>query len=141
MRDEQQRVIGIGDGSLQYISGSFALNLPCSLEKCDLEKVKYYESYGSLFGNYGIHTLPDTPESLGVLTVANTIRALLDLFADSNFHPAKGHILEGEHRDELFDKVYEMRNLPNWCEIVKFLDEEYGLPWMDFLVKKTMGER
>lgn len=63
------------------------------------------------------------------------------MLEDSDFRSAEGHILEGEYKDEFFDKVYEMVNLSNWCEIVKFLDKEYGLPWMDFVLKKAMGEK
>ena len=49
---------------MKYITGQFALNLPCSLGTCgdwntsamNLANLRFSESDGSIFGDYGIET-------------------------------------------------------------------------------------
>ncbi len=73
---------------MKYISGIYALNLRCSLETCgdwhtssfSWEKLHFWESEGSFFGEYGIEPVIFVPEHEGEpLYQANHIRALLDM--------------------------------------------------------------
>ena len=107
---------------MKYISGAFALNLPCSLDTCgdwhasalDWSKLELRESDNSIFGEYGIERCNCVPEHTGEFNVANTLRALLDLLADGNFAVAQGarddFICNDKYTDEFLIKCIILRN-------------------------------
>ena len=129
---------------MKYISGAFALNLPCSLDTCgdwhasalDWSKLELRESDNSIFGEYGIERCNCVPEHTGEFNVANTLRALLDLLADGNFAVAQGarddFICNDKYTDEFFNKTLELRGLGNWNEIDRFMEKEYMMEWLRF---------
>lgn len=111
---------------MRYITGTHALNIPCSLDtfgdwhQSALRWVDLCvkESDSSLFDNYGIELGKHIPEHDGVYAVANTIRALLDLLEEGNFPAAQGmnenFIGNSSYDREVFEKVWQMRFLPHW---------------------------
>lgn len=129
---------------MQYITGIHALNLPCNLDTCgdwhqsgiQWENPQMRESDGSFFGSYGLENGHKIPEHEGRYTIANTIRALLDLLYEKNFPVAQGmnndFICNESYDEEVFAKVYEMRNLPYWEDIRQFMCREYKLKWIDY---------
>lgn len=129
---------------MKYITGQFALNLPCSLETCgdwhtsalDWGKLRFSESDNSIFGDYGIEKCSYVPEHPGEYNIANTLRALLDLFAEGNFAVAQGarddFICNDKYTLEFFSKVALLRSRDNWKEIDKFMEKEYMMEWVRY---------
>lgn len=136
---------------MQYLSGIHALNLNCELETCgdwhqsaiQWERLKLYESNGSLWGDYGIETDKRIPEHTELFNTANHIRALLDLLYEGKFSVAQGmrkdFICTDKYNDEIFDKVSMMIHLPNWKDIDEFMCKEYKCLWLDFKEEKNNG--
>lgn len=132
-----------------YVTEIHALNLPCSLETCgdwhtsalQWTNPHIRESEGSLFGDYGIEHNKKIPEHTERYNVANHIRALLDLLEIGFFTVAQGmnndFICNSKYDNEIFEKVYMMRYLPNWNEISFFMTKEYYMKWVNFLDSKT----
>lgn len=131
-----------------YITGIHALNLPCGLETCgdwhvgaiQWERPRTKESTGSLFGDYGIEHNKSIPEHEERFSVANHIRAILDLLEDGLFSVAQGmnddFICNPAYDGEVFDKVYEMRALSRWQAISDFMGKEYRMKWVRYLEGK-----
>ena len=129
---------------MKYISGQFALNLPCSLNTCgdwhssalNWDKLSFKESGDSLFGEYGIEECSSVPEHNGVFKIANTIRALLDLLEEGNFAVAQGakddFICNDEYTTEFFNKVKLLKGNSNWGDINRFMEREYEMEWVQF---------
>lgn len=127
-----------------YVTGIHALNIPCSLDTCgdwhqsgiQWEKPHMKESFGSLFGDYGIETDKEIPDHTEKYAVANHIRALLDLIEEGNFPVAQGmrddFIGNDKYTPEVFDLVAKMRNLPTWDKIDDFMGHEYFGRWLDY---------
>ena len=128
-----------------YVSGIFALNLPCSLNTdgdwhtsaLNWKNVKLLDSDKMFFKDYGIERNKTIPEHDGAFCVANHIRALLDLMEQGNFAVAQGmrrdFIDTDEYDDEIFEKVKSMKSLANWEKIDAFMRREYLLKWVNFL--------
>lgn len=137
---------------MKYISGIHALNLTCNLDTCgdwhqsaiQWENLNLKESKGSIWGDYGIETNKKIPEHTECYNAANHIRALLDLIADSNFSVAQGmrkdYICTDKYNNELFEKIYQLRDMPNWIEIDKFMGREYCGKWLDFKENLNNGD-
>lgn len=131
---------------MKYLSGQFALNLPDRLGTpgdwhsgaMNWAKASLLESNNRFFGDYGIEKNRDVPFSDQKINVANHIRASLDLIEQGEF--AKAHdmniFIGDEYREEVFDKVYEMKEQENFEEIKLFMMKEYGVPWIVFLRNK-----
>lgn len=131
-----------------YVTGIYALNLPCSLETCgdwhtsalSWNEPCIKESVGSLFGDYGIERDKVIPEHTERYNTANHIRALLDLMNDGLFSIAQGmnkdFICNPKYDSEIFDKVYNMKNLNNWNSINGFMEKEYMMKWVNYLERK-----
>ena len=129
---------------MEYITGIHALNLPCSLLTCgdwhqsaiQWERQTFQDTSRSFFGDYGIEFNVSIPEHAGVYSVANHIRALLDLLEQGNFSLAQGmnkdFICNDDYTKEVFAKVASMKVLPNWVEIDRFMGREYYSRWLDF---------
>lgn len=129
---------------MKYITGQFALNLPCSLETCgdwhtsamNWDRLRFAESDGSIFGDYGIEECSDVPEHEGTFYIADTLRALLDLLIIGNYGLAQGakedYICNDKYTEEFFSKVIQLKNLDNWKEIDKFMGKEYMMEWVRY---------
>ena len=50
-------------------------------------------------------------------------------------------ILGGGWRDEVFERVLEMRVAPHWNEIDAFMHEEYGVAWTAAILEKEAGRK
>ena len=130
---------------MKYITGIHALNLNCSLETpgdwhqsaLQWHAPRMRETKGSFFGEYGIETNSNVPENKRKFYTANHIRALLDLLEEKNFPTAQGmranYICNDKYTQEIFQKVLQMKSLPNWQEISNFMGKEYMLEWLNFL--------
>lgn len=128
---------------MKYISEIFALNLPCSLETCgdwhtsalNWDNLRFRETDGSIFGEYGIETCDCVPEHEGTYYIADTLRALLDLLEIGNFAAAQGakndYICNDMYTNEFFEKVIMLRQRPNWVNIGSFMEKEYELNGWD----------
>ena len=129
---------------MRYITGIHALNLPCSLLTCgdwhspalQWENPVSRDSEDSFFGDYGIEMCSVVPKHEGACAVANHIRALLDLLELGDISLAQGmrrdFICNEEYTEVLFDKVAQMRFLPHWQDIDKFMGSEYYGKWLNF---------
>jgi len=133
---------------MQYITGIHALNLSCELNTtgdwhtCSIQwkNPTMAESDGSLFGEYGIESNKRIPEHVGTYYVANHIRALLDLLEQGNYAVAEGmrkdFICNESYNQEIFDKIYYMKQLKNWKEIDIFMEQEYMMEWIRYKEEK-----
>ena len=136
---------------MKYISGIPALNVLCSLDtpgdwhapSVDWKTLDLYESEEMFFKNYGIEKNKTIPQNTQKYNVANHIRAILDMFQLDNFVYLKGmrnnFIETDKYDDEIFQKVYSMKVLPNWGKIDAFMEKEYMLKWISY--KEYMEQR
>ena len=127
---------------MQYISGRYALNLPCSLDtsgdwhaaSLDWEHLPLLHSEKNFYKDYGIEK-HDTPHGLtGTYFVANHIRACLDMLLAFDFSNLSGmrkdFICTDQYDDEIFQKIYMLRDHPRWKEIDQFIEKEYMMKWL-----------
>lgn len=138
-----------------YITRIYALNLPCSLDTdgdwhcsaLNWEQMTMDESDNSFFGDYGIEKDKKLYDWVSIekfkgksYNIANHIRALLDLIYQEKYSIAQGmrddFIDNGKYTLEIFNKVNEMRVLPYWDTINKFMLREYKLQWVNFIKDK-----
>lgn len=129
---------------MKYLSGIHALNLSCSLDTCgdwhqsslNWNRLDWRDSYGSLWGDYGIENNSHVPENPGTYKVANHIRALLDLLHDGNTAVVQGmrdqYICNDEYTEEIFGKVTYMKDMPIWPLIDDFMGKEYYSKWLRY---------
>ena len=134
---------------MKYLSGIFALNLMCKLDTygdwhtsaIDWKKIKFWESDGSVWGNYGIEENRHIPDNTGKFNVANHIRALLDLISIGYFPTAQGmrdnFICNDKYTPEIFAKVSMLKSSPLWNKIDQFMSKEYMMQWINY--KKEAG--
>lgn len=134
-----------------YITGIFALNLNCSLHTfgdwhqsaLNWNDMDIRESEDSPFGDYGIEQCGSVPEHVGCYYAANHIRALLDMLYAEQFSLAQGmrndFIGVDEYNEEIFQKVFSMKSLPQWDNIDKFMEREYKLLWIRFKERVKNG--
>lgn len=134
-----------------YITGIYALNLPCSLNTdgdwhcaaLNWKAMKLFDSKRSFFGNYGIEKNKNLYEWVSIeefkgkkYNIANHIRALLDLIYQEKYSIAQGmrddFIDNSDYTLEIFNKINEMKNLPYWHRIDKFMGKEYKLQWINY---------
>lgn len=126
----------------KYITGTYALNLPCSLDTSgdwhfsalDWDKIPMHEVESSFFKSYGLELHNDMPGMHSDVLVANHLRACLDLLVDGNFSSAQGmkndFLTNDDLTEEAFRMVWKMRNFPNWKDIDRFMTKEYRLEWV-----------
>lgn len=135
-----------------YISGLYALNLPCKLHlqgdrhlsSLDFQKVEYIESKDSIFGDYGIE-VGYSNEELGLQHVnkANYIRACLDLLEQGEYSVLKTFMSKWldtdlqELQTEIFNQVLKLSSSTNWNEVDDFMDHEYLMKWVRFKQAKV----
>ena len=133
-----------------YISGIHALNLPCSLLTCgdwhstsiNWQNITLLDSSKSIFLDYGIELNKTIPENSGAYNVANHIRALLDLILAGRFNLAQGmnnnFICNDMYTEEIFDKVFLLKNESFWSEIDRFMGREYYSKWLNFKERENI---
>lgn len=129
---------------MKYLSGIYALNLPCELDTTgdwhasalNWDRVILRESDLSVFGGYGIEKEKRIPEHQGTFFVANHIRAVLDLLDEGMFNILQGlkedFIDNDKYTEELFGKILLLKNNQNWNDIDFFILFEYRNEWTDF---------
>lgn len=134
---------------MKYISGLYALNLPCSLDtsgdwhtsSLDWEKVQLLNTEDSPFGMYGIEHHPSLHGVEGDFLVANHIRACLDMLLAVDFPNLQGmnhdYICNAAYDEEIFHKVWELRVYPSWSAIKAFMEREYKMKWVRFQERKA----
>ena len=127
-----------------YLSGIHALNLPCALLTCgdwhqsgiQWRNLPFFESDGSIFGDYGIEQNKIVPEHQKSYNVANHIRALLDLLVLEKYSVAQGmnknYICNELYDAEIFDKVANLKTLGHWKQIDRFMGREYYAKWLEY---------
>lgn len=129
---------------MRYITGIHALNLSCSLETCGdwhtsalrWENIYFKDTESSFFKDWGIEENRSIPEHTEIYSVANHIRALLDLLEDSKFTVAQGmredFICNESYTQMIFEMVHSMKKLKNWDDIDSFMKKEYRLDWVKY---------
>jgi hypothetical protein len=127
---------------MKYLSGTYALNLDCRLQttgdwhfsSMDWRAAPLWDTSDSVYGDFGIE-VRDVP-GRGSLPVADHIRALLDLLERGYYSSAQGmredFICNEDYTPLVFDKVWELRRLPNWPHIDRLMGREYGCGWLDY---------
>lgn len=135
---------------MHYITGRYALNLPCGLKTpgdwhfyaLDWSKVIWADSADSVWGDYGIELHNDVPGQTGEVGVANHIRALLDLIAAGAFPVAWGmrenYLNNDALAPEVFAKVWLLHVSPNWDDVDHFMVIEYLSLWLQWK-QKVLG--
>ena len=134
---------------MMYLTGQFALNLPCDLKTCGdwhttalrWSNIKLIDSSLSIYGDYGIEKNKKIPEHSGYYNVANHIRAILDLLVVERFDLITNfnndYICNDDLTNEIFEKIYVL--LPNE-NIYNFIYKTYGSRWrkwiMNYNIKK-----
>ncbi|MCY3038976.1 MULTISPECIES: hypothetical protein [Aerococcus] len=137
---------------MKYLSGQFALNIPCKLETygdwhilaLDWSNPDFKESQNSVFGNYGIEDNKKLPYHTGTYFVANHLRAILDLLDDGYVKYLVGmkndFIGTDQYNNEFFDQVYLLNNNKHLQSIYKLLLREFGLEWYAYVyVKESLN--
>ena len=137
---------------MKYISGIFALNIPCPLgttgdwhsSSLKWDKLTLHESADSVLEEKGIEKDVYVRELGGRYNVANHIRAIADLLDDGDYVTAEGmrnDYLDDDRRFDrtLFEYVYALRETKNdrgWWRISLKVEQEYMLKWLKFLEEK-----
>ena len=134
---------------MEYLTGQFALNLPCSLKTCgdwhtsalNWNHITFKDSDLSTFGDYGIETNKNIPEHTEKYNVANHIRAILDLMVEKRFDLISNFnddfICNDSYTTEIFQKVSEL--LPDE-DIERFMHKTYGRRWRKWIGEKNMAK-
>ena len=131
---------------MKYVTGIFALNLPCSLDTCgdwhscsiNWNNVDIRESNNSILKDYGIETNQSVKflDKSKKYNVANHIRALLDMLIIGNYGYAQGmkedYICNDKYTKEIFNQVLKLKTLDNWTGINKFMTHEYKMKWLNY---------
>lgn len=135
---------------MKYLSGIYALNLPCELDTdgdwhasaLDWDKIVLQESDLSVFGIYGIEEGKKIPEKESPFCVANHIRAALDLLEQGKYNTLQGlkddFINNDKYTEELFNKIIMLKCKPNWNDIDFFILFEYRDEWIAFKNKHNI---
>ena len=140
-----------------YVSGEYALNIPCKLKTTgdwhsacyELKNSMSLESNKVIFKNYGIekHLINDKK-----VYIANHIRAILDIMLYGNidflYGFKKDFISVDEYDNEIFEKVYMIKSINSnfidkekWEKIDLLMNNEYKMKWINFKKEKADGNR
>lgn len=135
---------------MEYLTGIYALNLPCNLDTCgdwhsksiNWEHPDIRESNDSVLKDYGIEEKRNVKflNSSNNYNVANHIRALLDMLLAGNYGYAQGmkeeYICNEYYTNEIFKQVWKLKNEDNWNKINDFMKREYKMKWINYLEEK-----
>ena len=130
---------------MKYITGEFALNIPCSLKTTGdwhynsypLEKAKELETDNSFYKDFGIEKHIIKGKNYNI---ANHLRAILDLIINKKFGYLKGFkndfIVVDDYDTIFFDNVYKLRNSKIWNDVDNLMKNEYMLKWIYYKENK-----
>ena len=137
---------------MKYITGMFALNIPCSLgttgdwhrTSLPWERVEIRESDDSVLKEEGIEKDVFVEELGRNCNVANHIRACVDMLDEGRYSLASGMRYDFFDDDMsfnpvLFDYVYRLKAVKTpreWKAICQVLEKDYMLRWLRFLEEK-----
>ena len=137
---------------MKYISGIFALNIPCPLgttgdwhrSSLTWNKLRLHESDDSVMKEKGIEKDVYVRELGGRYNVANHIRAIADLLDDGDYVTAEGmrnDYLDDDRRFDstLFEYVYALKETKSECDWWRISlrgEQDYMLKWLKFLEEK-----
>lgn len=136
---------------MNYISGYYALNTPCSLDttgdwhqsSLPWDKVQLSDSKNSPLGDWGIERNVYVYPLHGRYNVANHIRACLDFLVNDNYSHASGmrndYIANEKYNNMIFEQVYKLKKIKTpfqWQKISKTMEKDYKLDWLHFLASK-----
>ena len=130
-----------------YVSGVYALNLPCKLDlqgdwhmsALDWNKVTFLNSADSIYKDYGIEqSYSNSLVNLYNVNKANYIRACLDLLEQGKFSLLNTFMHKWLDTDdkkllsEIFSQVSKLSTSDKWSEIDDFMCHEYMMKWVRF---------
>lgn len=128
---------------MKYVTGVFALNIDNSMETCgdwhasalNWANIRIADSDKSIFKDWGIEGPKNIPEHKEKYFVANDLRALLDIMQyDTRFLVGMRNdfICTDIYDDVFFEKVWMLKDSPNWKNIDRLMEKEYMMKWVDF---------
>lgn len=127
-----------------YLSGIHALNIEDNLDTCgdwhtsslDWSNITLVNSENSLLKDWGIENNKTIPEHSESYSVANTLRAILDMMVCGKTDFLKGFredfICTDKYNNEFFNKVILLRSLNNWGNIDSLMTREFMSEWDKF---------
>lgn len=130
---------------MKYITGVHALNIPCHLNTTgdwhmsgiQWDHPTMRDSQLSVYGDWGIEPNHSIPAHEGLFSVANHIRACLDMLEIGDFYHPQGmrddFIGWDAYTPLIFEKVMLLQNLPHWDNIQRFMAKEYRGQWFRFV--------
>lgn len=131
-----------------YITGIYALNLPCSLEttgdwhssSLNWKNAHFKNANESTFSLWGIEK--HYVNQLGKdCLVANHLRAILDLMEEGKTKMLKGFrkdwICVDDYNNVFMEQVWKLRNKNNWEDIDDLMVREFTLLWRKFKEDKS----
>ncbi len=136
-----------------YVSGVYALNLPCKLDlqgdwhmsALDWNKVTFLNSADSIYKDYGIEqSYSNSLVNLYNVNKANYIRACLDLLEQGKFSLLNTFMHKWLDTDdkkllsEIFSQVSKLSTSDKWSEIDDLMCHEYMMKWVRFKVEKVI---
>lgn len=136
---------------MKYISGIFALNIPCSLDttgdwhrsSLPWDKVDIKESDNSPLKDWGIEKDVYVRELNGRYNVANTLRACVDFLDTDKYLSAEGmrkdYLGNDKYNQELFNAVYSLKPYKTpkqWELISRIMEKDYMMKWLNYRKKQ-----
>jgi hypothetical protein len=127
---------------MKYITGTYALNLPCELETLgdwhysaiNWNDVPLSDSDNSVYAESDIYL--QQLQTGEVRFVANHMRAVLDLIEQGYFSAAQGmrdnFIGNERYTPEILNKVFMLQDKKNWPQIDAFMGREYLCDWLNY---------
>lgn len=136
--------------NMEYITGTYALNLfvegddtpgDWHFSALDWTKPRIRDTEDSIYKDWGIGvivrpelSIDDNP--LPGRYAANHIRACLDLIEEGYWSSAQGmreyFIGDDQYAQTIFDKVWLLKNSPQWKDIDAFMGREYLCQWLAY---------
>lgn len=140
---------------MKYVSGLFALNLPCSLNttgdwhrtSLPWDKVEIKDSDKSPLKDFGIEKNIYIDELNANYNVANHIRACVDILDEGRYTLVSGMRYDFFDNNEdiipdLFNCVFSLKSQKTqkeWESISQIMEKDYMLKWIVFLQEKNNG--
>ena len=136
---------------MKYISGIYALNIPCSLDttgdwhrsSLPWKEVELKDSEESPLKGLGIEKDVYIRELGRSFNVANTLRACVDFLDEGKYLSASGmrrdYICNDKYDRTLFEMVYALKPYKTeeqWNRIRKIMEKDYMLKWIGFEKEK-----
>ena len=138
---------------MKYITGLYALSIPCELETCgylrgntlDWNNPTIIESDDSIFSDYGIEYKLGIPNNSNKCHIANHIRAILDMLDSCDFSNLLGmrdnYINNEEYTPIILSKVGRIIKNSDKVKADKinsFMELEYNWDWQIYKQKEHL---